>query len=89
VNQAISAIALADYTDAQTATAFSVAQQPVTTAWNVVLAVVLVLIVFGWTNGRALVKSLYAEAKKRARERRESRPTGSAESPAASAGASG
>ena len=88
MNQAMSAIALADYTDAPTATAFSVAQQLVTTAWNVVLAV-LVLIVSGWTNGRALVKSSYAEAKKRARERRESRQTGSAESSAASAEASG
>src|SRR5262245_43267385 len=73
VNQAISAVALADYTDAQTATAFSVAQQLVTTAWNITLAVVFVLAVFGWTNGRALVKSSYTEAKKRAQERRERR----------------
>jgi hypothetical protein len=39
------------------------------TAWNVVFAVILVLLVFGWTNGRALVKSSYAEAKQRAAER--------------------
>jgi len=73
VNQAISAVALAHYTDAQTATAFSVTQQLVTTAWSVVLAVILVLTVFGWTNGRALVKSSYAAAKARAAERSESR----------------
>ena len=69
VTQAISAVALSDFTDAQTATAYSLAQQLVMTAWNVVFAVLLVLLVFGWTNGRALVKSSYAEAKERARQR--------------------
>jgi uncharacterized membrane protein YbhN (UPF0104 family) len=71
VTQAISAVALADFTDAQTATAYSLAQQLVMTAWNVLFAVILVLLVFGWTNGRALVKSSYAEAKERARKRHE------------------
>jgi multisubunit Na+/H+ antiporter MnhC subunit len=71
VTQAINAVALSDYTDPQTATAYSLAQQLVMTAWNVVFAVLLVLLVFGWTNGRALVKSSYAEAKERARKRRE------------------
>jgi uncharacterized membrane protein YbhN (UPF0104 family) len=75
VSQAISAVALSDYTDAQTATAYSVAQQLVTTAWNVVFAVILVLLVFGWTNGRALVIESYAEAKERARERHEAHKT--------------
>ena len=65
VTQAISVVALKDYADARTATAYSVAQQLVGTAWNVVLALVLVLAVFGWTNGRALVKSAYAQAKER------------------------
>src|SRR5262245_1909433 len=69
VTQAINAVALSDYTDAQTATAYSLAQQLVMTAWNVVFAVILVLIVFGWTNGRALVETSYAEAKKRVAER--------------------
>jgi uncharacterized membrane protein YbhN (UPF0104 family) len=72
VTQAISAVALSDYTDAQTATAYSLAQQLVMTGWNIVFAVLLVLLVFGWTNGRALVKSSYAEAKERARQRRKS-----------------
>jgi uncharacterized membrane protein YbhN (UPF0104 family) len=73
VTQAISAVALNDYTDAQTATAYSLAQQLVMTGWNIVFAVLLVLLVFGWTNGRALVKSSYAEAKKRVAERHERR----------------
>jgi uncharacterized membrane protein YbhN (UPF0104 family) len=83
VSQAISAVALNDYTDAQTATAYSLAQQLVMTAWNVVFAVILVLLVFGWTNGRALVKSSLAEAKERARKRRkdDKAPTARAERP--------
>ena len=67
--QAISVVALRDYTDAQTATAYSVAQQLVTTAWNVAFALVLVLTVFGWTDGRALVKSAYTSAKERAKRK--------------------
>ena len=49
-------------------------------AWNVVFAALLVLLVFGWTNGRAL-KSSYAEAKERARQRRKNgtAPTAHAE----------
>jgi uncharacterized membrane protein YbhN (UPF0104 family) len=72
VTQAISAVALNDYTDAQTATAYSLAQQVVMTAWNIAFAVILVLVVFGWTNGRALVKSSYADARERVHKRRES-----------------
>jgi hypothetical protein len=75
VSQAISAVALSDYTDAQTATAYSVAQQLVTTGWNVIFAVVLVLLVFGWTNGRALVEESYGEAKERARKSHEAHKT--------------
>jgi uncharacterized membrane protein YbhN (UPF0104 family) len=69
VTQAISVVALRDYTDPQTATAYSVAQQLVGTAWNIGLAIILLLTVFGWTNGAALVKTSYAQAKERAAER--------------------
>jgi len=63
VNQAIAVVALKDYTDPQTATAYSVAQQLVSTAWGISLALILVLSVFGWTNGRAMVKTAYSKAK--------------------------
>jgi uncharacterized membrane protein YbhN (UPF0104 family) len=69
VNEAIAAVALRDYTDAQTATAYAVAQHLVGTAWNIVFALILVLTVFGWTSGKALVKTSYAEAKQRAAQR--------------------
>ena len=38
-----------------TAVAYSTAQQLITTAWNVLVAVVLVILVFGWTGGKLLV----------------------------------
>ena len=84
VTQAISAVALSDYTDAVTATAYSVTQQLVTTGWNVAYAVILVLLVFGWTNGRALVKESYAEAREHMRKRHE---TGTTTAPSAEPGA--
>lgn len=70
VTQALNTTALAGSTDAATATAYSVSQQVVTTAWNVVLATILVSWVFGWTGGRALVKSSYEDAKVKSREMR-------------------
>src|SRR3954453_4495743 len=65
VTQAVSVVALRDYTDAQTAAAYSVAHQLIGTAWGIMLALVLVLFVFGWTNGRAIVMASYAKAKER------------------------
>jgi uncharacterized membrane protein YbhN (UPF0104 family) len=73
VNQAMNAAALRDVTDGQTATAYSIAQQLVTTAWNIIFAIVLVVIVFGWTGGRALVSSSYSDAKQRAGQLRKRR----------------
>jgi hypothetical protein len=65
VNEAVSVVALAHYADAQTATAFSVAQHLVGTSWSILFALILVTTVFGWTNGRALLKSAYADARHR------------------------
>ena len=73
VTQAMSVVALREYTDAQTATAVSVAQQLITTAWNVALALILVFTVFGWTHGRALVKRSYEAARAQAADRRHQR----------------
>jgi uncharacterized membrane protein YbhN (UPF0104 family) len=70
VNQAFNAAALKSVTDSQTATAYSIAQQLVTTAWSILLAFVLMVVVFGWGGGRALMGQSYAEAKKRAEEQR-------------------
>jgi uncharacterized membrane protein YbhN (UPF0104 family) len=68
VNQAFNSFALSSYTSTDTATAYSVAQQLVTTAFNVVFAVVLICIVFGWSGGSKLVRDSYEDAKVKAAE---------------------
>jgi uncharacterized membrane protein YbhN (UPF0104 family) len=70
VQQVFNVASLKGVTDSQTATAYSVAQQLVTTAWSIVFAIVLMVWVFGWGGGRALLTESYEEAKRRAGERR-------------------
>jgi hypothetical protein len=60
-------------TDATTATAYTVAQQLVTTAWNILFAIALVVWVFGWTGGKELVRSSYDDAKDKAAEQKAAR----------------
>ncbi len=73
VTQALNSVALSGSTDTATATAYSISQQLVTSAWNIVFAVVLVSWVFGWSGGKALVESSYADAKTKSREMKEKR----------------
>ena len=73
VNQAFNTFALDSYTDETTATAYSVGQQLITTAFNVGFAVVLICVVFGWSGGSKLVRSSYTEAKQRTGEMKASR----------------
>jgi uncharacterized membrane protein YbhN (UPF0104 family) len=63
VNQAFNSFALESYTDSTTATAYSLGQQLVTTAFNVGFAIVVICLVFGWQGGSQLVKTSYADAK--------------------------
>jgi hypothetical protein len=64
---------LAKSTEAGTATAYSVSQQLITSAWDVLFAIVLVSWAFGWSGGRELVRSSYGEAKLKGREMRPGR----------------
>jgi len=73
VTQAFNVASLNGVTDATTATAYSVAQQLVTTAWNIVLAIVLVVWAFGWSGGRQLVGDSYTEAKQKAADQQAAR----------------
>jgi uncharacterized membrane protein YbhN (UPF0104 family) len=50
------------------AVAYSTAQQLICTAWNVLFALILVVLVFGWTGGKELVGSSYGQAKEKAYE---------------------
>jgi uncharacterized membrane protein YbhN (UPF0104 family) len=63
VNQAVNVIALEDYTDAATATAYSLGQQLAVTFWNIAFGIVLVVWAFGWTGGKLLVQQSYVDAK--------------------------
>jgi uncharacterized membrane protein YbhN (UPF0104 family) len=56
-----------------TAIAYSTAQQLITTAWNVVVAILLVVLVFGWTGGKLLVGQSYADAKVKVAEQKSQR----------------
>ena len=75
VTQATNALALGTCCDVarDTAIAYSTAQQLIVTAWNVIFATVLVVIVFGWTGGKQLVGDAYTDAKDKASEMRAAR----------------
>lgn len=65
VTQATNALALDTCCDVpyQQAVDYSISQQLITTGWNQLVAVVLVLLVFGWTGGKQLVGQSYTDAK--------------------------
>jgi uncharacterized membrane protein YbhN (UPF0104 family) len=73
INQAVNGIALNDYTDAATATAYSLGQQLAITAWNIGFAAVVLVWAFGWTGGKLLVRQSYTDAKVKAAEQKEQR----------------
>jgi len=85
ITQATNALALNTCCDVanETAVAYSSAQQLIVTAWNVVFALVLVVLVFGWTGGKVLVGGAYVDAKDKVAEQKEQRATRKAEKRAA------
>jgi uncharacterized membrane protein YbhN (UPF0104 family) len=75
ITQATNALALDTCCDVatDTAVAYSTAQQLITTAWNVLFAVALVVFVFGWSGGKLLVGESYTDAKAKVAEQKEQR----------------
>ncbi len=75
ITQATNALALDACCDVanSSAVAYSTAQQLITTAWNCLFALVLVVSVFGWTGGKQLVTQSYADAKVKVAEQKEHR----------------
>ena len=67
----------------QQAVDYSTAQQLIVTAWNVGLAALLVVLVFGWTGGKLLVGGAYTDAKGKVQEQKEQRAAKKAEKRAA------
>jgi uncharacterized membrane protein YbhN (UPF0104 family) len=75
VTQATNALALSTCCDVANDVAidYSTAQQLITTAWNQILAIVMLLWVFGWSGGKQLVTVSYADAKTKVAETKEER----------------
>jgi uncharacterized membrane protein YbhN (UPF0104 family) len=75
ITQATNALALDKCCDVAQSVAvnYSTAQQLITTAWNVLFAVVLVVCVFGWTGGKLLVGQSYTDAKAKVAEQKQQR----------------
>lgn len=75
ITQATNALALDTCCNVpgDTAVAYSTAQQLVTTAWNVLFAIVLVVFVFGWSGGKLLVGESYTGARSKVAEQKEQR----------------
>jgi uncharacterized membrane protein YbhN (UPF0104 family) len=73
VTQAWNVASLQGVASSQQATAYSVAQQLVGTAWNILYALILMIWAWGWSGGRQLVSASYADAKRRQAEEQEKR----------------
>jgi uncharacterized membrane protein YbhN (UPF0104 family) len=68
VQQGFNVISLKGITSSANATAYSVAQQLITTAWNLLFAIALVVRAFGWSGGSTLVKESYDQAREKSAE---------------------
>ena len=81
ITQATNALALDTCcgVDKSVAVDYSTAQQLITTAWNVILGVALVVSVFGWKGGKQLVTDSYVDAKGRVADQKAQRAANKAE----------
>jgi len=73
VNQAFNVASLNGVASTTDATAYSVAQQLLTTTWDILFAIVLLAVAFGWSSGRELVQQSLADAKAKAAEEQTAR----------------
>jgi uncharacterized membrane protein YbhN (UPF0104 family) len=85
VTQAWNVASLNHVASASDATAYSVAQQLVGTAWNIIYALILMVWAWGWGGGKRLVTDSYSEAKRRQAEETEKRRAKKAAAAAAKA----
>jgi uncharacterized membrane protein YbhN (UPF0104 family) len=68
VQQGFNVLSLKGITSSANATAYSIAQQLVSTAWSIIFAIVLLVHAFGWSGGKTLVKQSYSEAREKSSE---------------------
>jgi uncharacterized membrane protein YbhN (UPF0104 family) len=69
ITQAVSTASLSSVADPTTAAAYSLGQQLVTTTWNQLFAIGMLVWAFGWTSGKQLLRQSYANAKVEAKRR--------------------
>ena len=62
VTQALNVVVLDSITTKSQATAYSVAQQLIITAWDILFGIAMVAWVFGWSGGKQLVRQSYETA---------------------------
>ncbi|HEY5260829.1 MAG TPA: YbhN family protein [Solirubrobacteraceae bacterium] len=65
VVQGFNVLSLKGLTSTANATAYSVSQQLVTTAWGILFAIVLLARAFGWSDGKTLVAQSYGQAREK------------------------
>jgi uncharacterized membrane protein YbhN (UPF0104 family) len=68
VTQGFNVLSLKGITSTSNASAYSVAQQLVVTAWGLLFAIAVVIRAFGWTGGKALVSQSYGQAREKSSE---------------------
>jgi uncharacterized membrane protein YbhN (UPF0104 family) len=68
VVQGFNVLSLKGVTSASNATAYSVAQQLVTTVWGILFAIVLLVRAFGWSDGKTLLEQSYSQAREKQAE---------------------
>jgi uncharacterized membrane protein YbhN (UPF0104 family) len=68
VTQGFNVLSLKGITSSANASAYSVTQQLVTTAWSILFAILLLIRAFGWSGGKTLVKQSYGEAREKTAE---------------------
>ena len=73
VTQAFNVASLKGIATSEQATAYSVAQQLVTTTWNIIFGIIMVVWAFGWSGGKKLVGDSYEEAKQKAADQKAAR----------------
>jgi uncharacterized membrane protein YbhN (UPF0104 family) len=73
VTQAFNVASLKGVATPNDAAAYSVAQQLVTTTWNIIFAVAMLVWAFGWSGGKSLVSDSYVQAKEKAGEQKAAR----------------
>ncbi len=69
VVQGFNVLSLKGITSTANATAYSVSQQLVTTAWGILFAILLLIRAFGWSDGKTLVAQSYTQAREKNAER--------------------